>query len=78
MRGGGDVCTCIFGTPECLGCIEKQKRLTKAISLLRRGVKTLNRVGWEKGETDDEWRKAASHFVGLHDQELAYLKSLIK
>lgn len=59
----------------CRGCIEKERRLTEAISLIRRGVQMLYRTGWEKGETDDEWRIKARSFLAQHDMETEYLKS---
>ncbi len=62
----------------CLGCIEKEKRLIEALDLLRRGVKMLHRVGWEKGETDDEWRQKAVSYINQWDMETEYLRSLTK
>jgi hypothetical protein len=38
-----------------------------AIALLKRGQKALNRVGWEPGETDQEWLGAVSSFVGAYE-----------
>lgn len=35
----------------------------------------LNRTGWEKGETDDEWRQKAVTFLAIHEMETEYLKS---
>lgn len=78
MGTGGDVCACTYETPECLGCIEKEKRLRKAVSLLRRGIKMLNRAGWEKGETDEEWKLKAQSYVNAWDMEEDYLRSLTK
>ena len=42
---------------------ELAELLTEAERLLKRGVKALNRLGWEKGETDAEWRQAARAFL---------------
>jgi hypothetical protein len=53
----------------CPGCIEKTKRLKDAVNLLRRGVKMLHRVGWEPGETDDEWRQKAVTFLAVEQME---------
>lgn len=74
MGKGGDCCTCDLTLP-CPGCIEKEKRLTEAVALIRRGVRMLNRTGWEKGETDDEWRQKAVTFLAIHEMETEYLKS---
>ena len=89
VRTGGDCCMCDLDlpsiedikarreTPKCPGCVEKEKRLIEAVDLLRRGVKMLQRVGWEKGETDDEWRQKAASYLTHWDMEVvAYLKSL--
>ena len=48
---------------------ERGKRLAEAEDLLRRGVKTLDREGWEPGETDDEWRLAARKWYGSEELE---------
>ena len=37
--------------------------LKQAGKMIRRGIKTMNRVGWEKGETDEQWIHAARIFV---------------
>lgn len=49
--------------------IELRKRLREAENLLRRGIACLNRVGWEKGETDDEWKMDASMWVNYQRLE---------
>lgn len=57
---------------DCPGCTEKSKRLKDAVDLLKRGVKMLHRVGWEPGETDDEWRQKAVTYLSVHEMDEQY------
>jgi hypothetical protein len=57
--------------------LELRRRLHEAEALLSRGVACLNRVGWETGETDDEWKLAARKW--LEQQKLdRKLSALLK
>ena len=49
--------------------LELRKRLSQAEALLRRGIKTMRRTGWEAGETDQEWTAAAAMWVYLEERE---------
>jgi hypothetical protein len=59
----------------CQGCVEKDKRLNEAVRLLRRGVKAMNRVGWEPGEKDSDWKLAARSYVAQYRAETEYMKT---
>ncbi len=50
-------------------------RLRESEKLLRRAVKMLNRVGWEKGETDQQWLTAAQHYLTCRKLEDDYERS---
>ncbi len=50
-------------------------RLRESERLLRRAVKMLNRVGWEKGETDQQWLTAAQQYLTCRKLEDDYERS---
>lgn len=53
------------GHEECI------RRLDEAEKLLERGIAAMNRVGWEPGETDQEWCSAAGSWVSHERLERA-------
>lgn len=54
---------------------ELRRRLCEAENLLRRGVAMLHRVGWEKGETDDEWRSSAVTWLACEEMNRGYSRT---
>lgn len=66
------------GGRKCPGCTEKSARLNEALRLIKRGVKMLNRTGWESGETDEEWKKSAESFLVYEKLDAKYEKESLR
>lgn len=52
-------------------------RLMEAETLLKRGVKMLNRPSWKRGETDDEWRTATEKYLNSRKMEEEYERAAL-